>query len=95
MEDVAMDKNLKNVVRAAVTGAVALAAISAMAATDKTPQEKCYGIAAAGKNDCATASNSCAGSSTKDRQADAFINVPKGLCQHIAGATLTPPAKKS
>lgn len=90
-----MDKNLKNVVRAAVTGAVALAAVSAMAAGDKTPQEKCYGVASAGKNDCATASNSCAGTSTKDRQVDAFVYLPKGLCSKIAGGSLTPPAKKS
>lgn len=47
--------------------------------------EKCYGVAAAGKNDCQTATSSCAGTSTADRQTDAFIAVPKGTCGKIAG----------
>ena len=37
-------------------------------------KEKCYGIAAAGQNDCATKSSSCAGTSKVDNQGDAFIN---------------------
>ena len=90
-----MDKDLKNVVRLAVVGAVALAAVSAVAADKAPAQEKCFGVAAAGKNDCATASNSCAGSSAKDRQADAFVYLPKGLCEKIAGGTTTVPAKKA
>jgi uncharacterized membrane protein len=57
-------------------------------------KEKCYGIAKAGMNDCATATSSCASSSTKDRQADAFIFLPKGLCQRIVGGTLEPEKKK-
>jgi uncharacterized membrane protein len=51
--------------------------------------EKCYGVAAAGKNDCQTATSSCAGTSTADRQVDAFIAVPKGTCAKIAGGKLT------
>jgi uncharacterized membrane protein len=50
--------------------------------------EKCYGVAAAGKNDCQTATSSCAGTSTSDRQVDAFIAVPKGTCGKIAGGQL-------
>ncbi|NKD76218.1 DUF2282 domain-containing protein [Haematospirillum sp. H1815] len=52
--------------------------------------EKCYGIAAAGKNDCATATSSCAGTSKVDRQGDAFIAVPKGTCTKISGGSLEP-----
>lgn len=52
--------------------------------------EKCYGVAEAGKNDCATATSSCAGTSTEDRQADAFIAVPAGTCDKIAGGSLEP-----
>jgi uncharacterized membrane protein len=89
-----MDKDVKLMVCAAVAGVVALAATSAFAA-DKAAMEKCYGVAAAHQNDCQTASNSCAGSSEKDRQADAFVLLPKGLCQKIAGGTTTAPAKKS
>ena len=51
--------------------------------------EKCYGVAKAGKNDCQTATSSCAGTSSSDRQVDAFIAVPKGTCGKIAGGYLT------
>ena len=52
--------------------------------------EKCYGVAKAGQNDCATASNSCAGTTTSDAQKDAFLYVPAGICAKIAGGSLTP-----
>ena len=50
--------------------------------------EKCYGIVKTGQNDCATATQSCAGSSTKNNQADAFIFLPKGACEKIVGGSL-------
>lgn len=52
--------------------------------------EKCYGIVKAGMNDCATATQSCAGSATKDRQPDAYLFVPKGVCEKIAGGMPKP-----
>jgi uncharacterized membrane protein len=52
--------------------------------------EKCFGIAKAGKNDCQTASSSCAGTSRKDAQVDSWLSVPKGVCEKIAGGSLTP-----
>lgn len=53
--------------------------------------EKCYGIAKAGKNDCAsTGNNSCGGSSRLDRDPKAWIYVPAGYCERIVGATLQP-----
>ena len=75
----------------------ALVAATALAADKPGATEKCYGVAAAGKNDCQTASNSCAGTSEKDRQPDAFVSLPKGLCTKIAGGSLTPgaPTKKA
>jgi len=94
-----MNRDIKLAITAAVAGVVTLAAASAVAA-DKAgaaAQEKCYGVAAAGKNDCQTATNSCAGTAEKDRQPDAFVNLPKGLCSKIAGGSLTAaaaPAKK-
>lgn len=51
--------------------------------------EKCYGIVKFGLNDCATATASCAGSSTKDGQKDAFLLMPKGLCEKIVGGSLS------
>ena len=52
--------------------------------------EKCFGIAKAGKNDCQTASTSCAGTSKKDAARDAWLAVPKGTCEKIAGGFLAP-----
>ena len=79
-------------VRKAMTAFIALAAAHAAsgATTNTTNQEteKCYGIVKAGFNDCATAIASCAGSSTKDKQKDAFVFVPKGLCSKLVGGSL-------
>ncbi len=52
--------------------------------------EKCYGIAKAGKNDCQTATHSCAGTATADAQPDSWIYVPVGTCDKIVGGTLEP-----
>ena len=89
-----MNRDIKLAISAAVAGVVTLAAASALAADKPAPNgmEKCYGVAAAGKNDCQTATNSCAGTSEKDRQPDAFLNLPKGLCGKLAGGTLAPAA---
>ena len=43
--------------------------------------EKCYGIAKAGKNDCAAGpGTTCAGTSKTDYQGNAWKHVPKGSC---------------
>ncbi|WP_442909130.1 BufA1 family periplasmic bufferin-type metallophore [Halopseudomonas sp.] len=53
-------------------------------AQEKTPMEKCYGVAKAGENDCAAGpGTSCAGSSTKDYQGNAWKLVEKGTCESI------------
>jgi len=52
--------------------------------------EKCYGIAKAGKNDCAsTGANSCGGSSKVTGDKKAWIYVPEGYCERIVGGSLT------
>lgn len=44
-------------------------------------QEKCYGVALAGKNDCkAGAGTTCAGTSKVDYQGNAWKFVAKGTC---------------
>ncbi len=54
---------------------------TAEAATPKKATEKCFGISKAGKNDCAAGpGTSCAGSSTKDYQGNAWKLVPAGTC---------------
>lgn len=57
-------------------------------------QEKCYGVSKAAKNDCSTSSSVCAGTAKTDYQKDAWIYVPKGSCERLAGGALAPPAKK-
>jgi uncharacterized membrane protein len=53
--------------------------------------EKYYGIAKAGKNDCAsTGNNSCGGTSKIDGDPKAWIYVPAGYCERIVGASKTP-----
>lgn len=49
-------------------------------------KEKCYGIASAGKNDCASASHACAGQSKVDREPNDWKYVAKGTCQKLSGA---------
>ncbi len=51
-------------------------------------KEKCYGIVKSGQNDCATKTSSCVSSSKIDGQKDAFIVVPKGLCDKLVGGEL-------
>ncbi|SKA22451.1 Uncharacterized membrane protein [Enhydrobacter aerosaccus] len=71
--------------------AAALAAALALPATAQAQgsMEKCFGVAKAGKNDCQTDHSSCAGTSKTDGQTDAWISVPKGVCQKIVGGKLT------
>jgi uncharacterized membrane protein len=52
--------------------------------------EKCYGIAKAGKNDCASqGNNSCAGTSKVNADAKAWIFVPEGVCERIVNGSKT------
>ena len=57
----------------------------AVSSSGKASYEKCYGIARAGENGCRSNGLSCSGHSTRDRQANAWILVPEGLCNKIAG----------
>jgi len=65
----------------------AFAAALGMAAASQTvnaadDKEKCYGVAKAGKNDCAAGpGTSCAGTSTVDYQGNSWSLVPKGTCE--------------
>lgn len=51
---------------------------------DQPGMEKCYGVALAGKNDCAAGpGTTCAGTSVRDYQGNAWKNVPTGTCTAI------------
>ena len=56
----------------------------------KNNLEKCYGVAARGKNDCAEGQHSCIGQSTRDRDPASFVALPKGDCAKIAGGKSEP-----
>jgi len=79
---------------ASVFGGAAMLPTVAHAGPAPTPSftaEKCYGIAAAGKNDCAaTGSHSCAGEAKIKNDPASWIYVPTGTCQKISGAHLMP-----
>lgn len=84
---------MKNLV--AISAASALVALSSIAATPaaadhhgkKPSKEKCYGVAKAGKNDCAAGpGTSCAGTSTVDYQGNAWKYVDGGKCEKMGGS---------
>jgi len=82
-------KTSSALIGSAIAAALSLAAIGvAQAGPAEKPSykfEKCGGIAKAGMNDCQTANSSCAGTSKKDNQADAWVYVPVGTCAKITG----------
>lgn len=69
---------------AVAIAAVATAAIADPAAAAQPAMEKCYGVAKVGKNDCkAGPGTSCAGTSTRDYQGNAWKLVKAGTCLSI------------
>lgn len=76
-----------SILKAAITGVLAFSGLvvagTALAANDG--KEQCAGIAKAGQNDCATNTNACHGHATADQTAEAWIYLPKGTCDRIAG----------
>ena len=69
--------------------AIGLAGVANTALAAKGDTEKCAGITKAGKNDCGTSKSACAGTATVDRDPEAWILVPNGTCEKIAGGKLT------
>jgi uncharacterized membrane protein len=61
-----------------------------MAKPVKQAMEKCYGVNAVGKNDCAQGTHSCAGEATKARDAQSYVFLPAGVCSKIEGGSVTP-----
>lgn len=76
---------------AAAVTAPALSSAQTPAPEPSFQAEKCYGIAKAGSNDCAsTGSNSCGGTSKLDGDPNAWVYVPAGYCERIVGGSKTP-----
>jgi uncharacterized membrane protein len=69
-----------------VSGCAAeVAAAKRAAAIDRGAPERCFGVARAGRNDCRTAVHICAGWAHRDSDPHAFVYVPTGTCDRIAG----------
>jgi uncharacterized membrane protein len=79
---------------ASALGAVLLAPALAQADPAAVPGykfDKCYGVNAAGKNDCAVAGlHGCAGQGTRAQDPKSWIYVPSGTCARIQGGSTTP-----
>jgi uncharacterized membrane protein len=75
----------KTLVAAAIAGLFALGSGAALAA-DK--QEKCWGAAKAGQNDCGSnkTAHSCAGHSKTDYDPNDFKAVKAGTCVQMGGS---------
>lgn len=82
------------IIASAMVTAIAMSAgaVSTPAfASDKGKMEKCFGVAKAGANDCASsAGGSCAGTSTKDGDPNAWLLVPAGTCDKLVGGSTEP-----
>jgi uncharacterized membrane protein len=84
--------NKRIFIAAALASAIAPVVLSAQkpAPAPTFKAEKCYGIAKAGKNDCAsTGNNSCGGTSKLNSDPKAWIYVPEGYCERIVGGSKT------
>src|SRR6516164_7510472 len=87
MEEVTM--NAKTAITAAALAGSLAAALATAARAGPAPAQpgadKCYGVALAGKNDCAAgAGTSCAGTQTADYDPHQWKYVAKGTCETIA-----------
>lgn len=83
--------NLKTIAIASAVGSL-LAFGTATAGDKEGAKEKCLGVAEAGKNDCGTASHSCAGQAKTDKDPAEWKYVPKGECEKMGGKVAKPEA---
>jgi uncharacterized membrane protein len=80
--------NQRTMIAAAAATLMTLALASAPVAAQE--KEKCFGIAKAGQNDCASVNgvHSCAGQSKVDMDKGEWKYVSKGTCKQMKGLTL-------
>lgn len=102
--------SLNRIIRAALASLVIAGSTVALAQGQRIPgtgaeadrpnDEQCAGVVKAGQNDCATSKNECHGHVKVDRDPEAWVYVPKGVCEKFAGARVVrvfdpSPRKKS
>jgi uncharacterized membrane protein len=89
--------NNRHALLASALAAVCVAGIgTAQAADTGAEKEKCFGIAKAGQNDCASVmgTHSCAGHAKTDKSLTEWKYVPKGTCASAGGTTAMPKSAK-
>lgn len=52
---------------------------------------RCFGVNAAYKNDCLTATGSCAGTDPKAHDPNAYVWMPAGVCKEVGGSATPGP----
>ena len=83
---------IQNTISTSIAGLLALG-LATTAATAfaqdaaKADKEKCFGVAAAGKNECGTSKHACAGQSKVDKDPTEWKYVAKGTCEKMGGKT--------
>ena len=82
-------KHTDAVIRGALASLIAAGLTTLVAPVQAADMEKCAGVIKAGKNDCGTSHSSCHGSVKTDGDKEAWIALPKGTCERIAGAYVT------
>ncbi|MDQ2988971.1 MAG: DUF2282 domain-containing protein [Pseudomonadota bacterium] len=81
--------NKRHALIAAALATVCAGASAADKPATEAAQEKCFGVAKAGQNDCATGAHGCAGQGKTDKASTEWKMVAKGTCEK-AGGKLTP-----
>lgn len=76
-----------------LTLATTIPTVSDAADPQKADYVKCYGVAAANKNDCGTKSTACAASVAQAGVCYAWIYTPEDICKKLANASIGAPAK--
>ncbi|MEK9496626.1 DUF2282 domain-containing protein [Photorhabdus sp. P32] len=83
-----MTKQTTKALLALALGSVFIAGSTSAMADAGNKMEKCYGVSLKGKNDCkAGAGTTCAGTSKKDYQGNAWKMVPAGSCVKMKSPT--------
>lgn len=80
--------NQRAMIAAAAASLISLAFVATPAVAQE--KEKCFGIAKAGQNDCASISgvHSCAGQSKVDNDKGEWKYVAKGTCMQMKGMSM-------
>ena len=80
-------------IQAAIAGLLSLGLAGAVSAGPVAPdasKDKCFGIAKAGQNDCASGKHACAGQSTAAMDPMDWKYVAKGTCDQVGGKLMAP-----